>query len=355
MRILDTITGFLFNKVTDTVFWRIDKKGRLILFGRGGIPGYAPGTEYFRKVPWKGRKFKQVMIGKGITDIHPTALLGIDLDKVILEKEGRRGDGLEINEAGLYNRLEKKLLIGRDQEYVEIPAGTEKIHPFAFAFHQKIKKVKCPSSLKEMCVSAFEGCRNLKNVYGIPAEAEICIRVFKGTNGLNIYRDRYPAKRKFHEMYPKTVHTKYGRAFLMNGAFVFWGSENARNIDPTPFYRCQDLIDIKGGEDFLVGLRANGRVIYEKVNPFYGVFDYYPEPFCSAKNTGFERLRDWNNIGAIEVAGNDVVGLCKDGRVFCTRAEDERQPLEGVSDIIGIETKGERIYLMRSDYTSIQI
>jgi len=355
MTILDTITGFVFNRVTKTVFWRIDKKGRLILFGKGGIPGYVPGPEYFREPPWKWSRFKQVVIGKGITDIHPTALLGIDLDKVILEKESRRGDGLEITEAGLYNHLKKELLIGRDQERVEITEGTVKIHPFAFAFHQKIKEVKCPSSLRKICVSAFEGCKNLKHVYGIPAETEICIRAFKGTSGLKTYRDRYPVKRKIHEMYPKTVHTKYGRAFLMNGEFMFWASENEKNIDPTPFYRCDDLIDIKGGDDFLIGLRADGSVIYEKINPFYGVFDYYPEPFCDAKNTGFERLRGWKNIATIEVAGNEVVGLSKDGYVFYTKAEDENQPIENLSDVIGIETKGANIYVTKSDYTSVQI
>lgn len=354
MRILNKITGLLFKSITKTVFWKIDGKKRLILFGHGGIPGYAPGSEYFSQPPWKGLEFEQVVIGKGITDIHPTALLGIDLDDVILEKEGRRGDGLEITEAGLYNHFKKELLIGRDQKRVKIPEGTVDINPFAFAFHQKVKEIECPSSLERMGVSAFECCKNLKYIYRIPAEAVIGVRALKGTSGVKVYYDKNPA-RKIHEMHPKTALTNYGRGFLMNGEFIFFESKNEKNIDPTKFYRCRDLINLKGGEDFLIGLRANGEVIYEKVNPFSGVFDYYGGPFRFEQHSSFDRLRGWKNIKEIAVAGNTAAGLCEDGTVFCTEAEDENQPLEGITDGIALEVKDGRIYVVCQDWSMVRI
>ena len=358
MNIIDNVTGLLFKRVTKTIFWRIDSMKRLILFGRGGIPGHAPGAGYILYPPWKGEEFNQVIIGKGITDIHPMAFLGIDLEDVILEQEGRRGDGLEINEAGLYNHFKKELLIGRDQKHVVIPDGTVDISPFAFAFHQKIEEIVCPFSLQRICVSAFEGAKNLKYIYRIPSEAIIGARALRGTSGVKIYYDKNPAKKTFFEMYPKTAITKYGRAFLMNGEFTFFESQTDKNIDPTKFYRCKNLIDIKGGEDFLIGLRADGTVIYEKAVLASKAFDCYNVSIrlehykqCSY----FDKLREWKNIREIAVAGNIAIGLCEDGRVFCTASNDENQPLEGVTDAISIEVKDGKFYIVRSDWTLVRI
>ena len=157
----------LFYRLSKNVFWRIDRKNRLIFFGRGSSPGYDPYSDFSRERPWKNERFHTVVIGKGITDIHP----------------------------------------------------------FAFAFHQKVKEIECPSSLQRIGISAFEGCKKLIYIYRIPADAKIGRAAFKDTNGLLIYFDRNPLKAKLHEMYPKSAFTDHGRAFLMNGEFVFFAYE----------------------------------------------------------------------------------------------------------------------------------
>lgn len=345
----------IFNPVARNVYWRIDRKKRLILFGRGRIPGYAPGTEYFDPPPWHMRRFHQVVIGEGITDIHPTALLGVDLDRVILKNEYGRGDGLEITEAGLYNHFKKTLLIGRDQEHVKIADGTEYINPFAFAFCQNVKTIECPPSLKKIGVSAFEGCKKLRYIYRLPANAVFCLRALKGTSGVRVYRDESPVQRAIYEMHPKNALTNYGRGHLMNGEFLFFASEGEKNIDPTRFYNCTDLKHIMGGDDFLLGLRSDGTVLLEELNPFSGVFDYYGEPFQFEETTGFERLTGWENISEIAVAGKIAAGVDKDGRVFCTASENEDLPVKGLTDAFSLEVKDGKIFALRENWCPVLI
>lgn len=340
----------LLNRASEHIFWRIDRKKRLIIFGCGDIPEYAPASGYRNEPPWKGLEFNEVVIGKGITDVPPTALAGIDLDAVILAGAERRRDGLEMEESGLYNHRRKKLLLASNQKRVAILEGTVDVHPFAFAFHQKVETVECPSSLQRIGVSAFEGCKKLRSIYRLPADAVIGSKALKGTSGVRVYFDRYHVKRKLCEFYPRTAITKHGRGFLMNGEFTFFASEDSPNIDPTKFYRYQDLIDIKGGDDFLLGLRANGEVVYEE---FRGVPERRRVDFEECFQ--FDRLMGWKNIVQIDAAGDVAAGLSKDGTVFCTKAENEDQPLENLTDIISIQVKDGGINAVRSDWTVVQI
>lgn len=355
MKITDRILGFLFHEITETTFWRIDRKKRLILFGHGGIPGFAPAFGYCMEVPWKGKDFHTVVIGKGITDVHPTALLGVDLDDVVLEDEGRRGDGLVITEAGLYNQYTKELLIGRDKKKVEIAEGTVDINPFAFAYHQKIKVIECPSSLLRIGVSAFEGCRKLKYIYRIPSEAVIGRKALKGTSGVRIYFDRNPVQRKIYEMHPKSAISEHGRGFLMNGEFIFFAAEEQTNIDPTKFYRCKDLVDIKGGKSFLIGLRANGEVLYETIGTPCDVSNFYHAPFRFLQDSTFDRLKGWKDIREIKTLGDIAAGLDKNGLVYCTESENVNEPLKSISDIIGIEVLEQGIYGVKTDWSIVHI
>lgn len=355
MKITDRILGFLFHEITETTFWRIDRKQRLILFGHGGIPGFAPAFGYCMEVPWKGKEFHTVVIGKGITDVHPTALIGVDLDNVVIEDEGRRGDGLVITEAGLYNRYTKELLIGRDKEEVIIAEGTVDINPFAFAYHQKIKVIECPSSLLRIGVAAFEGCKNLQYIYRIPSGAIIGRKALKDTSGVRIYFDRNLVQRKIYEIRPKSALTEHGRGFLMNGEFIFFASDEQVNIDPTKFYRCKDLIDIKGGKSFLLGLRSNGEVLYETIGTPSDVSSFYHAPFRFLQDSSFDRLRGWKGIVETKVIGDVAVGLTEDGLVYCTESEYDNEPMKDISDVIGLEVFEEGIYGVQSDWSIVYI
>ena len=344
MRGLDKISDRLFKNVTKTVFWRIDSRGRLIFAGHGAIPAYGPGDELYRSVPWRRKSFHQVVVGKGITYIHPTALLGVNLDDVILEKEEARGDGLEINEAGLYDCIKKELLIGRDQKRVTIPEGTIKIHKFAFAFHQMVEEIICASSLKEIGDSAFEGARKLKTIGNLTENVTFGKRVFYGTHGVTISDNRNLSRIELWRMYAYEALTNHGRGFMMNGTFTFFATENDINIDPTKFYACKDLISIAGGKNFMVGLRENGTLIYELATPF-----------LRERYGNLKKLKDWKNIRKIVAAGTAVAGLCEDGTVFCTESESEDQRVKNIRDAANLKVREGRIYVEVLDYAEVKI
>ena len=160
---------------------------------------------------------------------------------------------------------------------------------------------------------------------------------------------------KLHEMHPKSAFTDHGRAFLMNGEFVFFANELKRNIDPTRFYRCKDLIDIKGGRDFIIGLRSNGEVIFESLNTFSAIFDCYHESVGYEEHSSYERLKGWKNITQILVAGKMAAGLSNDGKVFCLNSKEENQPLPDLSGIISLEIKDGKIYGLKEDWTMVPI
>lgn len=362
----------MIKRLKKDVYYLIDFRHRLLIFGRGGIPDYAPVTDLKKKPPWAGMYYKEVIIKRGIThigayafygndfmkrikiaetvrDIHPTSLMNIHLDSVIIEKKTENEHRMEVTDSGLYDNYENELICARDEVHVKIREGTETIHPFAFAFHQNTEIVECPASLQRIGVSAFEGCKNLKEICRVPAEAVLGKKALKETSGVRIYFDKNVPKRRVDEIYPKAVVTEHGRGLLVNGEFRFFASENVVNIDPTKFYRCRDLIDIKGGKDFMIGLRANGKVIYADTNAETDIFDLYREPFRFEQYSSFERLKGWKNIRQIDADGEIAAGLCEDGTVYCTNTENENEPIKNMKEIVFVQVKNGRIQGVRAD------
>lgn len=308
----------MIRRLTKTVFWRIDRKNRLHLFGFGRVPGYLPNLEPSGKLPWTDYEIAGVVIGRWITDIHPTALFGIDMDAVILAKNRFR-KGLELTDSGLYNTRTKELVRARDTLRVPIREGTTDIRAYAFAFQQNVKEIECPASLKRIGASAFEGCEKLRAIYRVPERAMLGRNALKNTSGVRVYHERYLLNAKLHHFHPKTAITEHGIGFLMNGEFVFYAKPDTVNIDPTKFYRCRDLIDMKGGKDFIIGLRSNGKVVYEEVGDWSDMFGV---------------LQGWKDIREIKVSDEMAVGLRSDGKVYCTHSDYVDEPLSDLNHII---------------------
>ena len=329
----------MIRRLTQTVFWRIDRKNRLHLFGFGRVPGYPPNLEYLRKLPWEEYEIAGVVIGRWITEIHPTVLFDISLDAVALAKNQFR-KRLELTDSGLYNNQTKELVRARDQMRVCIREGTESIHAYAFAYQKNVKEIECPASLKRIGNSAFEGCEQLRAVYRIPDGTILGRNAMQNTSGVRLYRESYLLKAKLSHFHPKYAITEHGRGFLMNGEFVFYAAPNVINIDPTKFYRCRDLIDIKGGKDFIIGLRANGKVVYEEAGDWSDLFG---------------QLQGWQHIRQIDASGDMAVGLSEEGKVYSTHAEYVDEPLSELNDIISVEIKNGKIYAVKDDWTVMQI
>ena len=352
--------------ITDSVRYFIDYKHRLIVFGRGGIPNYAPSYNLTEGAPWKYEYFTEVIITGGIDyigaytfsgnlsiekirisktveDIHPRAFRKEDLSKIVISRPAFSEAKLKMTEAGIYRTLTDELLIGRNQRHVKIPEGTKLIGIEAFAECQDLITVECPDSLEIICVGAFENCRNLREIYRIPEKAKIGKRVLKGTSKVSCFYEKNFPKNRIEDADAICVMTDYGSAKLKDGVFIFYASGNERNIDPTELYRCRDLIDLKGGDRFIIGLRSNGEVVLADLDTPEDPVEMY------LRYGSIERLEGWQNIRQIEADGEIVAGRSSDGKVFSNIAEDENEPLPGMNEIISVKIKSGMIWGMKEN------
>lgn len=342
----------------------VDFSYRLHIWGRGSIPNFDPVV--FDRAPWEEEYFTEVIIGSGIDyigafafyensfikririsstvkDIHPKAFGKFDLYDVIIGGLINSGGVLKMTAAGIYQKETKELLIGRNQKHIKLPEDTRYIGVEAFADCENLETVECPDSLQTICVGAFENCKNLKAIYRVPEKTQFERRALKGTSGVRCYyRNQYPRNRMEDAEYI-CVMTDYGHAKLKNGQIVFYASDNLENIDPTVLYSHSDFVDMKGGEEFILGLRRNGKVVWADMDTPEDPFAVY------RKYGGYERLEGWENIREIETDGNIAAGRCADGTVFSTIAEDENIPLPGMTGIIGIKVKNGKIQGMTED------
>lgn len=237
----------------------------------------------------------------------------------------------ELTESGLYRKSTKELLIGRDRKHVKIREGTLMIGKFAFSRCRNVETIECPNSLEIIGISAFEDCKSLKAIYRIPGSANIGKAALRGTSGVRLYFDGNVPTSAFREKDYIGVMTAYGNAHLKNGEFCFFASPDEVNIDPTLLYRCKDLIDIKAGDDFIIGLRSNGEVVYADVHAPRDAI------VMLRKYGTIERLSGWKNIRQIAASGKIAVGRCEDGTVFSNNGFHESDPLPDIDGIIYVD------------------
>lgn len=354
-------------RVCDNIYYRIDFSGCLHVFGKGDIPDYVLHRK--RVPPWAGKFYRRVDVERGINGIgsfaffgnpfimnvriadtveiiHPTALLGVDLDAVTFS--GRKWKNrIQLHESGLYDMKERKLWIGRDIKHVKIMEDIIGIDSFAFAFHKNVETVECPGSLNRIGTSAFRGTESLKGIYRMPKETKLGLRALDGTSNVNIFRDTYmPIKERRENREGKKIPaiTEHGCGYLKDGMFWFVANPDKEkdNIDPTKLYRCTDLIDIKGGKEFILGLRSTGEVVYARCKEPTGMFNEYRSPFKYEEHSSFERLSKWEKVCKIEVNGTAAAGLREDGLVYYTETANENEPVKGLKDIEAIQL-GERL------------
>ncbi len=395
-------------RISKNVYYFIDCFNRLIVFGKGNIPSYLPkepqeiemyDDSYLQRcythhyAPWSKDYITEVIICKGIKiigayafsgmssihkvriagtvefvgkgcfkecsliseiilendtiEIHPTALLGVGVE--VLKFKKRDPGKLLFVESGLYNVEREELLIGADRDIVVIENRTEVINPYAFANHNKVKKIVCPDSLQTICKSAFEDCKALRKIENIPKDCVIGKHALRGTDQVVVsYQDEYIGKIK--EERPKVAITEHGSLHLQNGKVKFYESEKDSNIDPTIFYGVDDLIDIKGGSDFIIGLRANGDVVYADDIRYENIFDEFTDSFSIDDYTGLGKCHKWKKVCQITAGSEVAAGLREDGTVYCTAAKNVNVTMEFLNDIVYIElTQNDQLYAVKEN------
>ena len=232
---------------------------------------------------------------------------------------------------------ERKLWIARDTKHVKMMDGINAIDSFAFAFHKRVETVECSKTLNSIGTSAFRGTESLRNIYRMPDGTKLGLRAMDGTSRVKIFREAYTPKNLMREGRKIAAVTEHGSGYLKDGMFWFVGNKEGDNIDPTKLYRCNDLIDIKGGKDFLLGLRSNGEVVFARLHEPTGIYSEYRSPFKYEERSSFERLTKWEKVCKIEVNGTIAAGLREDGLVYCTEAANENEPVKGIKDIEAIQ------------------
>ena len=395
-------------KISKNVYYHIDFWHRLIIFGSGNIPRYIPkepekihinddsyvqNCYTYNFAPWSKEYVTEIIICKGIkkigayafsgmtavhkvkiagtvefigkgcfkecsliseiefandkAEIHPTAFLGVDLGTLKFKK--KKADGLVLLESGLYHIERGELLIGADRKEVRVERWAEVINPYAFACHNNVEKVVCPDSLEIIGVSAFEDCKNLREISAVPDNCVIGKNSLRGTEKVRVFRtDRYEGNIK--EERPIVAISEQGTGYLQNGEFIFYTENVDTSIDPTVFYQHQDLIDIKGGENFMIGLRATGDVVYADDIRYENIFEDFLEPAI------FGKCHKWKNVCQIAAGKTVAAALREDGTVYCTAAQNPNLTLELLEDIVYIELdKNDVLYAANKEGKVIKI
>lgn len=87
-------------------------------------------------------------------------------------------------------------------------------------------------------------------------------------------------------------------------------------LDVSPLENCRDLVDIKGGFDFVIGLRANGEVVAAKT---------HDEPRPGMNN--FLQVEGWSSVVSISAAEGRVAALTRDGKILQSTDGDFSQAI----------------------------
>ena len=139
----DGFSGSCGSKIT----WSFDTDtGVLTLTGSGAIPDY---SSY--NTPWNSFKsnIKEIVIGKGITDVGTYAFYGCSA-----------------------------------AEKITVPEGVKYLRDYAFSYCRKIKEISLPSTLSAIYFNAFEWCEALESIT-IPDGIDIIHNyVFRGCSSL---------------------------------------------------------------------------------------------------------------------------------------------------------------------------
>ncbi len=212
----------------DNLFWYLDAKGRLVIYGTGVMYDYDWSNN---RSPWKAYedKIQSVLIEEGVTSIgssaFATSLNGYP----------------HFTEISLPNSLNS---IGGSAfaycsalEDIELPEGVTKVSDQCFLTCVNLKSVSLPSTLRTIETSAFHFCTSLSDITLPQGVTKIGWQAFLGCKNLRSIN------------IPDTVERIETGAFDSSGLSYVYIPASVSFIGVNPFSYCSDLGQISVAYD----------------------------------------------------------------------------------------------------------
>ena len=266
---------------------------------------------------------QQVSLPSSIGYISATAFWGVELACLDVS-----ACGYEVEGGCLYHGNRLVTASGRN-ENIEIRPGTTVVSKRSFYRNTSVRKVYCPSTVKEIEEEAFAYCVNLRKIYCENQNIRIGDRAFEGCAASFSYIPETTCRLTMDT--GRIATTRYGYAVLKNGRVSFSPSFTGRMTgcvdgDCTPLMRYADFIDIQGGFDFVIGLRENGMVV-ATTQPSRETDPHSFSPADIGDVTFPNNVSFSKGMKQIAAAEGRVAGIDRNGKLFHCQADTFEQPV----------------------------
>lgn len=232
---------------------------------------------------------KGIRIPASMRRINTTAFWGANLNALHCAGSQFMVENDCLYHWGWYGRI--LLTAAQTAEEIVVKDGTTIIADHSFYKHPILRRVTCPPSLYLVDKNAFFGCEQLERIVlkGRRPQFEKGALSHCGRLNLTSGEKNVPTIRG-----KKLAATRNSYASLIDGEFKFHTcGERSEWVETSQQFSYDDLVDIKGGFNFIIGLRACGEV------------------------TGnFPGIEKWRSVAAIAAAEGRVAGLTTDGAIL---------------------------------------
>lgn len=294
---------------------------------------------------------RQINIPQSVWRISTTAFWGANLYACNFDTKR-----YVVENACLYDLERKKLVTAsQNQEEIVVRDGIEIIGDYSFYDNKKIRKVVFPASVKLIDKKAFSRCSALQEILLKGKKPVLEDNALYRCDKVRFSESENRSTQRYKTLNGKIAVTRHDYAVLIDGRVDYYPSEYSR-LDITPLLAYTDFVDIKGGFDFIVGLRQNGTVVaacsLEKNDGLLSSYQGY----------GFPKLSDWHNISTITATEGRIAGLQSDGTlVHCSKYYEQvkatrfhskyRHVAAHFEGLLAIAWNGDLVALPEDDYT----
>lgn len=292
-----------------------------------------------------------INIPRSVRRISTTAFWGANLYACNFETQR-----FIVENACLYDLERKKLITAlQNREVIAVRDGIEVIGDYSFYDNKKIQEVIFPASVKMVDSNAFSKCINLQKIVLMGKMPVLEEKALYGCNKVHFSESENRSDQRHNTLNGKIAVTRNDYAVLIDGRVEYYPSQYSR-LDITPLMAYTDFVDIKGGFDFIVGLRKNGTVIVA-CTP-----EKNDRPLKHYQGCGFPKVSDWQTISIITATEGRIAGLRSDGTlVHCSKYNEQskiarshnkyRHLSSHFNGLLAIDWNGNLVALPEEDFT----